>query len=153
MQSPGTHRVQQAAGFAAKVMQMASARYELRLQCMTICLSCLKMFLSRPLGSQHSAEAMTQQDIQTAQAVVQSITDDGTLDDLRVQLTKQLKQHVSLAFFGAPTARLHKGSIQQSAIFACPDDLPCTFCRLSCGSTWRSWCKTATSSGRAGLTR
>ena len=41
--------------------------------------------------------AMTEQDVQTAQAVVQSITDDGTLDDLRVQLTKQLKQHVSLA--------------------------------------------------------
>eukprot|EP00891_Asterochloris_glomerata_P009066 jgi/Astpho2/9066/Aster-x0381 len=39
---------------------------------------------------------MTEQDAQTAQAVVQSITDDGTLDDLRVQLTKQLKQHAEL---------------------------------------------------------
>ena len=42
------------------------------------------------------SEAMTEEDVQTAQAVVQSITDDGTLDDLRVQLTKQLKQHVRL---------------------------------------------------------
>ena len=89
---------------------------------------------------------MTEQDAQTAQAVVQSITDDGTLDDLRVQLTKQLKQHVSLV----PPEMLHtqqlavnKASEREHMAVCNPallKDLPCTCWWLSCGSTWKSWC-------------